>query len=318
MAPSENDTILGKRRRSVTPPESEEDVQLEDILFGRRRRMSWSDSKDLLGELEREEPIWEAEVEAEEKRRLELGQMGRLQEDGRNLQELIETDPRAMAWLELSRSLVAICRAPDCLLVKEGPFRNLRDYYRPRNQIETNFRIRVHGATDFYNRAVRRYYHYQCFEAMVDVPSLIPDKFQLDRSIFEGWGLLVSEWYKHKCHINHEDFSDFVVEFCAYRQKCFQWVREGEDRHWTDAPWTAPPQSYITSPETKPMSITDVLELARTSDTRKQCRLMSSLDIDEKFPHELSEATSRGEGLSSLSGLFSLPGFFSWSYSAFN
>ena len=265
--------------------------------------MSWSDGSaihDLLQEYETDYPIWEAEQQAEERRRLDLGQMGRLQEDGRKLQELIKTDPRGMTWLELSRSLTAICRAPDCLYVKEGPFRAPIDYYHPRNQIETAFRIRVRGATDFYNRASRRYYHYQCFEAMVDVPSLIPDKFQLDKSMFENWGLLVTEWYKHKCHIDHKEFSDFVVEFSAYRKRCINWAQEGDNRDWTDAPWTAPSQSYVTSAETKPMTIEDVLELAETSETRQQFGLTSS-EIDKKFPHALSEATGSDEVLFSLS-----------------
>ncbi|KAL2207214.1 hypothetical protein CC79DRAFT_1368102 [Sarocladium strictum] len=232
MAPPEDVSKSAKRKRSATPPGSQEPTQRAGVVSRRRRP-----TVDRAVYLERtrkwmeEAPIREAKEKAEEQRRHDLGQIGRLEEDGRKLQELIEADPMAEVWLEASRSLYGLCHAPDCLFVEDEPSQD------PGNSrhIQTEFRIRVNGARDPYYRTSRRFYHYHCFDVMVDVSTLIPDKFKLDWSTFD-WEIIVTEWYKHKCQINHADFSDFLVNFCAYREKCIEWAREGDNRSWLDAP----------------------------------------------------------------------------------
>jgi hypothetical protein len=185
----------------------------------------------------------EAELsKAEEERRRNLSPIEALKEAAERLertgQTLFRGFERFSGTIILQETPVshnggARCRAEDdCLqrvMVETGLREMLRencnlqynhDRYRKRGNIHDDYRILVNrGPFD------KKYYHVRCFETMVDLAPLIPDKFFLDTDTsnegpFEAppsWGLMFRKWFKNKGHIDLEKIAAYIDAEKAYR-----------------------------------------------------------------------------------------------------
>lgn len=167
-----------------------------------------------------------AQWEAEQERRHNLDLCDRLMEDGRELRQKIESNSAMIAFLEKSRSGRARCRAYDdcCIYAQENTATG--------KTIATKFRIRLEGVKDpsFWGLTTH-YYHVECFECMVDLEELIPEKVQLeDRS----WGLMVRKWFEHRGQTNLAKIETYIKEYKVFEKEC---ERADSDRVERDMQW---------------------------------------------------------------------------------
>ncbi|KAG7284726.1 hypothetical protein NEMBOFW57_009335 [Staphylotrichum longicolle] len=209
------------------------------------RRQRFEDTEENSAKINALFEMFQAEAEhskAEEERRRNLPPIEalkeaaeRLEEKGRTLYRGFERFSGTIILQETpaSHNAGARCRAEDdCLqrVLLEAALReklrensNLRynhDHYRKRGHIDDDYRILVsRGPFD------KKYYHIRCFETMVDLAPLIPDKFFLDTTTsrvgpFEAppeWGLMFRTWFEHKGQIDLEKIAAYIDAEKAYR-----------------------------------------------------------------------------------------------------
>lgn len=189
--------------------------------------------------------IYEAEAErsnAEDERRRTLSPIEALKVAAERLettgQALFRGFERSRGTIILQETPVshnggARCRAgEDCLqrIMVEATLREMlrensnlqynHDQYDKRDIIDDDYRILV-------NRHIfhKQYYHIRCFETMVDLAPLIPDKFLLDidttrQGIFEvppSWGLMFRTWFKQRGHIDLDKIAAYIDAEKAYQ-----------------------------------------------------------------------------------------------------
>jgi hypothetical protein len=180
--------------------------------------------------------------EAEEERRRNLSPIEAVREAAERLeitgQQLFRGFERFGGTITLqatpvSRNGGARCRAEDdCLqrVMVEAKLRemlrensNLRyneDRYRHRGDIDDDYRILVSRG-----RFDKKYYHVGCFETMVDLAPLIPDKFFLDTNTSRvgpleaspRWGLMFRNWFENKGNIDLEKIAAYIDAEKAYQ-----------------------------------------------------------------------------------------------------
>ncbi|KAH8892950.1 hypothetical protein GQ53DRAFT_745904 [Thozetella sp. PMI_491] len=148
--------------------------------------------KDQGGKLGKEERAkiiadFNAESEAELTRRNTPSLQERLEEDGKELRQKIETDAQIVIVLEESVTRRAKCRADDdCLRSR------VNNYYGS-TAIADRYRICVQGVEnrERFGRT-KHYYHVVCFQHMVDLNALIPSKLKLG-GLPSSWPLMVQK-----------------------------------------------------------------------------------------------------------------------------
>jgi hypothetical protein len=205
------------RRRSSSPAASGNQDEIEPPSQKRRRTSSPSpDSRNQQPwqiteeDKERYAALVRARV-AESERRLNLGPMERLREDGEKLRSKILSHEDMLVTFEESRSARARCRAEDdCIYVQAG--------VPTGRAITTECRIRVDGVKDLmFWLPTTHYYHVACFNQMVDLLELIPAKFRLDHQT--PWGILIRKWYEHHGHVDLNKLTTYIEAFKAYDEK---------------------------------------------------------------------------------------------------
>jgi hypothetical protein len=227
------------------------------------RIRGWEETEENKAEINALFAMYRAETErsnAEEERRRNLSPIEALKEAAERLER---TGQRLFRGFERFRGTIILqetpvrhnggarCRAEDdCLqrVMVETTLRemlrensNLQyndDRYRKRGNIDDDYRILVNrGPFD------KEYYHIRCFETMMDLAPLIPDKFFLDTNTsnvgpFEAppsWGLMFRNWFENKGHIDLEKIAAYIDAEKAYRD-----IEGGSDSD-THPPNTARP-----------------------------------------------------------------------------
>lgn len=168
---------------------------------------------------------WTRQWEAEQERRRNLGFLDRLREDGQKLRQEIENNPAMTAFLEVSRSERARCRArDDCIYAQKNIARG--------ETITTDFRIRVEGAMDLsFWAPAKHYYHIECFDWMVDLKELIPENMKLEE---RNWGLMVRKWFEHRGKIDLAKIDTYIEEHKAFEE---EYERANPNRMPRDMQW---------------------------------------------------------------------------------
>ncbi|KAH6889609.1 hypothetical protein B0T10DRAFT_486472 [Thelonectria olida] len=220
MKPLEHEEAR-KRDRSRTPPDSGSQDASDSrprkrgnqrSLFENLSKEDWESKRRDWESEKREMEASTKKFEVEWERRRGLQHWERLKEDGAKLRQKIESDPVMIAYLEISRSKQASCRAEeDCFYSQaEGGCGAL---------IQDVYRIRLDGANDFrFWRRTKHYYHVECFDCMVGLQDLIPAKFKLDQQRGD-WGLMVRKWYDHKGHIDLDKITACIEQHKVYKKK---------------------------------------------------------------------------------------------------
>ncbi len=229
-----------------------------------RTRRGWRITEEDQAEIHALLEMYHAEAErskAEEERRRNLSPIEAVKEAAERLERTGQILFRGFEHFggtivlqetPVSHNGGARCRAEDdCLqsVLLEAALReklrensNLRynhDRYRKRGKIHDDYRILINrGPFD------KRYYHIRCFEAMVDLAPLIPDKFFLDTNTsfdvgpFEAppsWGLMFRTWFENKGQIDLEKIAAYIDAEKAYRDI------KGDSGSDTHPPTTARP-----------------------------------------------------------------------------
>lgn len=227
------------------------------------RKRRWEATEENIARMNASLAWFTAEAErskAEQERRRNLPPTEALEEAAERLER---TGQRLFCGFERFRGTIILqetpvshnggarCRAEDdCLqrvMVETALGEMLREksnlqYYdvlhRKRGKILDDYRILVNrGPFD------KGYYHIRCFETMVDLAPLIPDKFFLDTNTsrvgaFEAppsWGLMFRSWFENKGHIDLEKIEAYIDAEKAYRGI------EGDSGSDTHPPNTARP-----------------------------------------------------------------------------
>lgn len=141
--------------------------------------------------------------DAESIRRAALTPPERLREDGVLLQRMIEMNGDIFAILQKTppvRKRKCFGKA-DCLL-------RMPDH-RGGNLIQERCRICVR------NTRPTVYFHLECFNHMVDIYELIPNKFKLANGP-GPWPLMIKEWYQHRGKINAEGIARYLDAMDLY------------------------------------------------------------------------------------------------------
>ena len=162
-----------------------------DARRGRRRRRRSASPARLEQERQYYNHLSE-EYDAEEKRRSRLPLEEKMAENGHELQRRLEQDPEIRMLLQPSPPGLmgkAQCRARDCLFED----RSLRQETR----IMDDYRIALVSHA-------REYFHVSCLEQMLDLSSLAPTRFMLDKESYRWndgwpwtWGLMLRLWFEH-------------------------------------------------------------------------------------------------------------------------
>ena len=195
----------GRKRRGSVDHRSPSEVK-------RFREEDRAKIQDLLAKYTAEAEASMAEYAAEKARRQALSVGQRLQEDGNELRQKIEADPEMVVMLEVSASHRARCRAnDDCI--------HLRANALCGKTITSHLRICVHGVQTmaWYGRT-QHYYHALCFAFMIDLTTLLPEKFKFDGTSGRP-GLMVEKWFEHSGRIDLDKIAKFLEEFDEFEAK---------------------------------------------------------------------------------------------------
>ncbi|KAK3290997.1 uncharacterized protein B0H64DRAFT_50572 [Chaetomium fimeti] len=219
------------------------DTTSESGTFKRKgvRIRGWAKTEENKAEIDALVARYHAEAErseAEEERRRNLSPIEALNEAAERLertgQSLFRGFERSRGTIILqeapaSRNGRARCRAEhDCLqrvmveamlrerLRENKGFQYNEDRYMKRGYIDDDYRIVVNrGPSD------KKYYHVRCFETMVDLAPLIPDKFFLDTTASNVgpplWGLMFRNWFQNKGCVDLEKIAAYINAAKAYR-----------------------------------------------------------------------------------------------------
>ncbi|KAI0380709.1 hypothetical protein F5Y04DRAFT_257216 [Hypomontagnella monticulosa] len=179
--------------------------------------------------------------EAERERHRNLDPMERLREDGQELQRKILSNQNMSVTFEVSRSSRARCRAEDDCLHVQAEFPTGKT-------IIDNCRTRVDGVNDpLHWHPATYYYHVLCFDQMVDLVDLIPNKFQL--AGHTAWGLMIRKWFEYKGCIDLEKLAIYIEAVKAYKEKILAlstpWIEWDHGHRQCEAdktPCTCPPR----------------------------------------------------------------------------
>jgi hypothetical protein len=165
-----------------------------------------------------------AENRAEAERRRDLSPTERLKEDGQTLLRELERLNKTIVLQKTPRNdnSGARCGAEEgCLSVHRmlqifGEDTDLQHVRPDPRMIRGQYRIFIDkGMLD--ERYL--YYHLNCFEAMVDLKSLVPDKFSLDTSTVGGlpsWGLMLRHWFEKKGNVALDEIAAYLDAEKAY------------------------------------------------------------------------------------------------------
>ncbi len=120
--------------------------------------------------------------------------------------------------LEVSASDRARCRAyDDCVYVQANSAYG--------NAITADLRICLHGVkTMAWWGRTKHYYHVKCFASMMDLASLIPEKFKLDRTS-GGWGMMVEKWFEHSGRIDLDKIAQYLKDFDAFGEAVSEYYK---------------------------------------------------------------------------------------------
>lgn len=210
------------------------------------RRQRFEDTEENRAKINALFEMFQAEAEhskAEEERRRNLSPTEALKEAAERLERTGQTFFRGferfsgtiiLQQTPVSYNGGARCRAEDDCLQRVRVEARLRemlrensklqyndDRYRQRGTIHDHYRILVNrGPSD------KRYYHVCCFETMVDLAPLIPDKFFLDTTTSRvgpleappTWGLMFRTWFEHKGNIDLEKVAAYIDAEKAHRE----------------------------------------------------------------------------------------------------
>jgi hypothetical protein len=165
-----------------------------------------------------------AENRAEAERCRNLSTTERLEEDGQTLLRDVERLNKAIVLQKAPRNdnSGARCGADEgCLSVHRmrqifGEDTDLQHVRPDPRLIRDQYRIFI-DKESLDKRCL--YYHLECFEAMVDLKSLVPDKFSLDTSTVGGlpsWGLMLREWFEKKGNVALDEIAAYIDAEKAY------------------------------------------------------------------------------------------------------
>jgi hypothetical protein len=240
----------------------------------------WETTEEKEAEVNALLAMYRAEEErskAEEERRRNLSPIEAVEEAAERLertgQSLFRGFERSRETIILQKTPVspnggARCRAEDDCLQRVMVETTLRERRRENSNLQYNHdRYRKRGIIhdDYYRILVNRgpfdkkYYHIRCFETMVDLAPLIPDKFFLDTNTSNigppSWGLMFRNWFENRGHIDLEKIAAYVDAEKAY------WGIKGDSDGDTHPPNTARPvlRDHVTAAG-EGCSLTDVVE----------------------------------------------------------
>lgn len=143
----------------------------------------------------------------------------RLEQRGVALRAEIRNNPDMIAFLEISRSKRAQCRAKeDCFYFRNNAECGKFIWSDARICVEVpEYQLMGWGS--------KQYYHVQCISCMISPEDLIPDKFMLEGS----WGLMVRKWYQHKGCVDLDNIAAYIGRYKAYEKKVVDWDEKYAD-----------------------------------------------------------------------------------------
>ncbi|KAK3896690.1 hypothetical protein C8A05DRAFT_20387 [Staphylotrichum tortipilum] len=70
-----------------------------------------------------------------------------------------------------------------------------------------------------WHRQTKHYYHVKCFAFMIDLASLLPQKFKLDVESGCWWGLMVEKWFEHSGRVDLDKIAKYLEDFDQFEAK---------------------------------------------------------------------------------------------------
>ena len=188
----------------------------------RKRRRSESPGDTAEGIRDREYYLnLAADFEAEEERRSHMSPQEKAAEDGLELQSRLDDDPALTLLLQPTppRYMAkAQCYANYCFIEEEQG--------RVGIGIRDNFRAVLTSTP-------REYFHIDCLEKMLDLPSLAVSRFNLDMSTYRwnqgrswSWGLMLWKWFEHHGRIDVDKIAEYIRAYDRYKEELADYSTE--------------------------------------------------------------------------------------------
>ena len=170
----------------------------------------------------------EAQLAAEEERRLHMTPEEKIVENASQLQDLLKREPTSMFLLQPTppRHMArARCCANYCI------FRRQQD--RPAVHIKDDHRIvLVAGASE--------YFHIQCLEKLLHLPSLAPTRFKLDTQVYRWndsmpwtWGLILRKWFQQSGCVDVNKLVEYIRAHRRHEREDGEFSTRWLDWHFT-------------------------------------------------------------------------------------
>jgi len=179
----------------------------------RRRRRRRSASPARLEEKRQYYNHLMEEDDAEEERRSRLSLEEKMAKNGGELQRRLERNPEITILLQPSppgHMGKAQCRARDCLFENRSP--------RLETRIMDDYRAVLISHA-------REYFHVSCLEKMLDLSSLTPTRFMLDRESYRWndgwpwtWGLMLRLWFEHGGRIDLAKVKAYIKAYKKFKK----------------------------------------------------------------------------------------------------